>query len=211
MYITSLYTVILNDESLPALQRFFDHRTVKEPSSETLLRLDELVLTLNRFSFGGNYYKQTNGVVMGTQMGPSYANLFVGFIKRRFFSQYHIHHTSRTPYLYHNFSDFVVYVATLIFLKKQRQCVSFSINVAILFLSFKRGTTGPNKLIDIQHYKRLRRNTLTEFHSLSFHPHNLPVTSIILKNFKLLQNDSETGTIFPQLLLISFKRDVTKT
>ena len=79
--------------------------------------------------------------------------------------------------------------------------------MAILFLSFKRGTTGPNKSIDIQHYKRLRRNTLTEFHSLSFHPHNLPVTSIILKNFKLLQNDSETGTIFPQLLLISFKRD----
>ena len=132
---------------------------------------------------------------MGTQMGPSYANLFVGCIKRRFFSQYHIHHTSRTPYLYHNFSDFVVYVATLIFSKKQRQfasfsilyrnfsdfvvyvatlifskkqrqCASFSINVAILFLSFKRGTTGPNNLIDSQHYKRLRRNTLTEFHSL---------------------------------------------
>ena len=43
--------------------------------------------------------------------------------------------------------------------------------------------------------------------TLTFHPHNLAVTSIILKNFKLLQNDSETGTIFPQLLLISFKRD----
>ena len=48
MYITSLYTVIPNDESLPALQRFFDHHTVKEPSSETLLRLAELVLTLCR-------------------------------------------------------------------------------------------------------------------------------------------------------------------
>ena len=43
--------------------------------------------------------------------------------------------------------------------------------------------------------------------TLTFHPHNLPVISIILKNFKLLQNDSETGIIFPQLLLISFKRD----
>ena len=31
--------------------------------------------------------------------------------------------------------------------------------------------------------------------------------SIILKNFKLLQNDSETGTIFSQPPLISFKRD----
>ena len=34
MYIISLYTVIPNDEGLRALQRFFDHRTVKEPSSE---------------------------------------------------------------------------------------------------------------------------------------------------------------------------------
>ena len=54
MDITSLYTVIPNDEGLRALKHFFDHRTVKEPSSETLLRLAELILTLNRFSFGGN-------------------------------------------------------------------------------------------------------------------------------------------------------------
>ena len=30
----------------------------------------------------------------------------------------------------------------------------------------------------------------------TFHPHNHAVKSIILKNFKLLQNDSETGNIF---------------
>ena len=87
MDITSLYTVIRN--GLQALKHFFDHRTVKEPSSETLLRLVELALTLNCFSFGGNYYKQTNGVAMGTKMGPSYANLFVGFIEHQFFRQYH--------------------------------------------------------------------------------------------------------------------------
>ena len=208
MDITSLYTVIRN--GLQALKHFFDHRTVKEPSSETLLRLAELVLTSNRFSFGGNYYKQTNGVVMGTQMGPSYANLFVGFIKRRFFSQYHIHHTSRTPYLYHNFSDFVVYVATLIFSKKQRQCASFSINVAILFLSFKRGTTGPNNLIDSQHYKRLRRNTLTEFHSLL---HFTLTTSRLHLSFLKTLNYSK----MTQRLALSFRNsylfhsNVTKT
>ena len=37
---------------------------------------------------GGNYYKEVNGVAMGTKMGPSYANLFVGFIEHQFFSQY---------------------------------------------------------------------------------------------------------------------------
>ena len=65
MDIKSLYTVIPNHEGLRALKHFFDHRTVKEPSSETPLHLAELVLTFNRFSFGGNYYKQTNGVAMG--------------------------------------------------------------------------------------------------------------------------------------------------
>ena len=49
--IMSLYTVIPNGEGVLALKHFFDLRTVKEPSSETLLRLAELVLTLNCFSF----------------------------------------------------------------------------------------------------------------------------------------------------------------
>ena len=76
MDISSLYTVIPNSEGLQALRYFFHQRTVTEPSSETLLRLAELVLTLNCFSFASNYYKRINGVAMGTKMGPSYANLF---------------------------------------------------------------------------------------------------------------------------------------
>ena len=71
MDITSLYTVIPNNEGLPALKHFFDLRTVKEASSETLLRLAELVLTLNCFSFADSHFKQINGVDMGTKMGPS--------------------------------------------------------------------------------------------------------------------------------------------
>ena len=88
MDIASLYSVIPNSEGLLALKYFFDQRTVKEPNSETLLRLAELVLTLNCFSFAGNYYKQINGVAMGTKMGPSYANLFVGYVEHQFFNQY---------------------------------------------------------------------------------------------------------------------------
>ncbi|CAH3106973.1 unnamed protein product [Pocillopora meandrina] len=101
MDLTSLYTVIPIDEGLRALKHLFDHRTVKEPSSETLLCLAELVLTFNCFSFGGNYYKQTNGVAMGTKMGPSYASLFVGFIEHQFFSQYH----GPKPELYGRYID----------------------------------------------------------------------------------------------------------
>ena len=86
MDITSLYTDSLNDEGLRALKHFFDQRTVMEPSSETLLRLAELVRAPNCFSFGGNYYKKTNCEAMGTKMGLSNANIFVGFIEQQFFS-----------------------------------------------------------------------------------------------------------------------------
>ena len=41
--------------------------------------------------------------------------------------------------------------------------------------------------------------------TLTYHPHNLAAKNIILKNFKLLQNDNETGRIFSQPPLISFK------
>ena len=101
MDITSLYTVIPNGEGLLALKHFFDLRTVKKPSSETLLRLAELVLTLNCFSFAGSYYKQINGVAMGTKMGPSYANLFVGYIEHKFFNQYN----GPKPELYRRYID----------------------------------------------------------------------------------------------------------
>ena len=57
MDITSLYNVIPTTEGPLALKQFFDLRTVKEPSLETMLRLAELVLTLNCFSFAGIYYK----------------------------------------------------------------------------------------------------------------------------------------------------------
>ena len=71
----------------PGPHIFLDQRTVGEPSSKTLLRLGELLLTLNCFLFGGNYYKQTNGVAMGPKMRPSYANLYIGVIEHQFLSQ----------------------------------------------------------------------------------------------------------------------------
>ena len=87
------------------------------------------------------------------------------------------------------FSDFVVYVVTtLISPNNQRQCANFwSINVVILFLSFKQATTAPNKLIDSQHYKRLRRKILIASHSLShFTLTTKQLNLSFYKNFKLL-------------------------
>ena len=50
------------------------------------------------------------------------------------------------------------------------------------------------------------RKRTREIH-LHSHPHKLAAKNIILKNFKLLQNDNETGRIFSQPPLVSVKRD----
>ena len=119
---------------------------------------------------------------------------------------------SRTPFLILNFLDFDVYVVmTPIFPANQRRCASSSRNVAILSLWSKRAIIAPNNLIESHRESSLQtsqkdKNDRIPF-TLTFHPHNHAVKSIILSNFKLLQNDPETGRIFPQPPLISFKRD----
>ena len=90
MDVKSLYTgtVIPHRDGLKALKFFLNKPTRLEPSTTTLIRLAELVLTLNNFSFDGERYQQISGVAMGTKMGPSYANLFVGYVEEQIFKQY---------------------------------------------------------------------------------------------------------------------------
>ena len=79
--------------------------------------------------------------------------------------------------------------------------------MAILFLSSKRATTVPNKLIDGQYYKQLRRKTLTAFHSLL---HFTLTTTWLNLSFLKTLNYSKTIQYWYYLVatpLISFKRD----
>ena len=64
MDVRSLYTVIPNGDGLLALTHFLNKRQVLQLPTPTLVRLAELVLTLNSFSFNGNFYRQTGGVAM---------------------------------------------------------------------------------------------------------------------------------------------------
>ena len=43
--------------------------------------------------------------------------------------------------------------------------------------------------------------------TLTYHPQNLAIKDVILKNFKIIRNDPETKHIFSLPPLISFKRD----
>ncbi|KAL9952017.1 hypothetical protein ACROYT_G039216 [Oculina patagonica] len=75
-----------------------------QPPTDTLVRLAELVPSLNTFDFGGTHYQQVGGVAMGTKMGPNYACLFVGYVEQKMFADYH----GQKPELYKRYIDDVL-------------------------------------------------------------------------------------------------------
>ena len=83
-------------------------REILELPTATLLRMAELVLTLNTFEFNGEYYKQTGGVAMGSRLGPNYACPFVGYVEERMLSSY----TGIKPDLYKRYMDDVADAAS---------------------------------------------------------------------------------------------------
>ena len=101
MDVKSLYTTIPNKDGLLALTHFLYKRPVPQPPTHTLVRLAELVLALNAFSFNGKYYSQTGGVAMGSRLVPNCACLFMGHFEEQIFDQY----TRGTPDLYKRYID----------------------------------------------------------------------------------------------------------
>ena len=72
-------------------------------------------------------------------------------------------------------------------------------------------TTGKHRVYEIDRETALQTSQNEETNrmtwTLTYHPQNLAVKNVILKNFKILRNDPETKPKFPLPPLISFKRD----
>eukprot|EP00061_Rhincodon_typus_P006159 g26498.t1 len=69
-------------DGLKALCFLLSCRPNQSPSTDTLIRLTELVLTLKNFSFNSSHFLQTEGLAMGTCMDQSYACLFEGYVEQ---------------------------------------------------------------------------------------------------------------------------------
>eukprot|EP00061_Rhincodon_typus_P002948 g18883.t1 len=70
-------------------------------STDILIRLTKLVLTLNNVSFNSSNFLQIKGMAMRTHMGPSYACLFIGYVEQSLFCCY----TSANPHLVLRYID----------------------------------------------------------------------------------------------------------
>ena len=79
--VTSLYTNILHQDGIQACKEVWEERKVKDPPTQTLVKLLTLILKCNNFEFNRKHYFQVQGTATGTKMAPSYANIFMGHLK----------------------------------------------------------------------------------------------------------------------------------
>ena len=83
MDVTSLYTNIPHSDGIKACEEAWDERDIKDPPTQTLVKLLTLVLKCNNFEFNGQHYLQVQGTAMGTKMAPAYANMFMGRLEKQ--------------------------------------------------------------------------------------------------------------------------------
>ena len=86
--ITSLFTQIPLDETIDILIDLINTDNIDIGIPDDLLRDMILLCTKNvSFSFNKDLYTQHDGVAMGSPLGPCLANIFVGFLERKFRSK----------------------------------------------------------------------------------------------------------------------------
>ena len=78
MDVKALYTNILNDEGLQALKETLDKKQHKSVTTNIIVTLMNLFLTLNNFVFNDKNYLQVKGCAMGTISAPPFANIVMG-------------------------------------------------------------------------------------------------------------------------------------
>ena len=100
--VCSLYTNIPNSEGLKATNKaLIAHRPGgSEPYNHSILRLLQMVLTMNNFEFDGQHYLQVGGTAMGTRAAPNYAIICVNE-----FEETHVYTYRLQPLLWVRYID----------------------------------------------------------------------------------------------------------
>ncbi|KAM8977149.1 LOW QUALITY PROTEIN: uncharacterized protein RCH25_039876 [Pelodytes ibericus] len=88
MDVSSLYTSIPHDGGLEAIGLSIAAYQIDAEYKNFILELLKTVLTKNYFTFDGDYYLQTQGTAMGSNVAPSYANLFMDRFEQSFVYPY---------------------------------------------------------------------------------------------------------------------------
>ena len=78
--VTSLFTIIPQEEGVQATREALDKRTEQIVPTEFIIRLLEVVLSESIFEYSDEYYNQNVGTTMGSRPAPPFANNFMAKI-----------------------------------------------------------------------------------------------------------------------------------
>ena len=80
--VKALYTNIIHEQGLNCLEAKLQGRINPQVPTGFIIRLMEIILKYNIFTFNGDLYKQEIGAAMGSPPIPSYANIFMAEIDK---------------------------------------------------------------------------------------------------------------------------------
>ena len=100
--VTSLYTNIPNLEGKRAVAQSLNRYRNGEslPTNTSLIRLLDMVLTMNNFDFNGDHFLQTSGTAMGSRVSVNYSNIFMSEWENK-----HVYTRHKQPLLWKRFID----------------------------------------------------------------------------------------------------------
>ena len=102
--IKGMYTNIPLDEGLAAFRDCLDKRSDKSIPTDYIMKLVELIMTKNIFTFNEETWLQLIGTCMGTRVSPSYANLFMAVLEKKMIDDCPAH-LKQFIYLWKRFID----------------------------------------------------------------------------------------------------------
>ena len=87
--VSSLFTNVPLDEIFKICSDALYDESDSQPaiSKEVFVELMKSATFSVKFSFNNTMYKQTDGVALGLPLGPTLANIFVGYYGKKLFSQ----------------------------------------------------------------------------------------------------------------------------
>ena len=202
MDIKSLYTNIPNHQGLKALKHFLNKFNVTSYDHTAILRLTELVLTINCFTFDGEFYSQISGLMMGTPCGGDFANLFCGWEEELIKESY----TGEQPELLKRYIDDNFGATTMPREQLEAYCeyvnnhnphikYTFSISDESIPMLDTKLSIKDNKIVSSIYYKETDGHTYLKYNSE--HPSSLK-NSIPYSQFLRLRRISNTNQEFKE-------------
>ena len=87
--VSSLFTNVPLDETIKICSEALYDQSNSRPviPKDVFVELMKSATFSVEFSFNNTMYEQTDGVAMGSQLGPTLANIFVGYYEEKLFSQ----------------------------------------------------------------------------------------------------------------------------